>query len=113
MLNYSPTQLSIEELAKISQLSLFSFKREFKKEFYDSPKNYINTLRIKKAKELLQINGVWIPFTQTAQLQEPKDDINDFIHQLTIHKFEWDKFPISAIKPFKDVNAMGDDKPFK
>lgn len=60
MLNYSPTQLSIEELAKISQLSLFSFKREFKKEFYDSPKNYINTLRIKKAKELLQLSKMSI-----------------------------------------------------
>ena len=27
------------------------------------------------------INGILIPFKQTAQLMNPKDDINDYVHQ--------------------------------
>lgn len=49
------SDLSVKELAKLSNLSLSSFKREFKKEFGDSPKNYIIRKRLDKAKELLSI----------------------------------------------------------
>lgn len=47
------SNLSVDELAKLSNLSLSSFKREFKKTFDDSPQNYINTKRLEKAKTLL------------------------------------------------------------
>ncbi len=47
------SNLSIEELAKLSNLSLSSFKREFKKEYNDSPANYMNNAKINKAKDLL------------------------------------------------------------
>ncbi len=52
------SNLSIEELAKLSNLSLSSFKRQFKTEFNDSPNNYIITKRIEKAKELLNITDM-------------------------------------------------------
>ena len=54
------SSLSIDELAKLSQMSLSSFKREFKKQFDDSPSNYINTEKLKKAKELLTISDLSI-----------------------------------------------------
>lgn len=50
------SSLSVEELAKLSQMSLSSFKREFKKQFNDSPSNYINSAKLKKAKELLSLS---------------------------------------------------------
>lgn len=46
--------LSIKELAKLCNLSLSSFKRQFKTTFQDSPINYINHRKIEKAKELLK-----------------------------------------------------------
>jgi len=49
------SNLKLDELAKLCNLSLSSFKREFSKEFNDSPTNYINNRRIEKAKELLTI----------------------------------------------------------
>lgn len=57
------------------------------------------------------VDGVMIPFKQTAGIFDPKEDINEFIHQLTIEKFEWNKFPVSDIRPFKEIKSMGDDKP--
>ncbi|WP_027419791.1 helix-turn-helix domain-containing protein [Crocinitomix catalasitica] len=47
------SNLSVEELAKLNNLSLSSFKREFKKTYDDSPTSYINRRRIEKAKQLL------------------------------------------------------------
>ena len=54
------SNLSVDELAKLSNLSLSSFKREFKKEFNDSPNNYIISKKIEKAKELLHISEMGI-----------------------------------------------------
>ncbi len=54
------SSLKLEELAKLCNLSLSSFKREFKKEFNDSPTNYINNRRLDKAKELLSITDLSI-----------------------------------------------------
>lgn len=47
------SQLSIEELAALTNLSLSSFKREFAKLYNDTPANYIKTKRLEKAAELL------------------------------------------------------------
>lgn len=49
------SNLSIEELARLCNMSLSSFQREFKKEFNDTPNNFINTKKLEKAKELLSI----------------------------------------------------------
>lgn len=54
------SNLTIEELAKLCNLSISSFKRQFKKEFKDSPNNYINSQRIQKAKKLLSITNLSI-----------------------------------------------------
>ncbi len=48
------SNLSVEDLAKLCNLSLSSFKRDFKKVFNDTPSNFINNERIEKAKELLK-----------------------------------------------------------
>lgn len=52
------SNLTMEQLAKLCNLSLSSFKREFKKVFDDSPANYILTAKLKKAKELLAISDM-------------------------------------------------------
>ncbi len=48
---FSP--INVEELAQKTNLSVSSFKREFKKLYNDSPANYIKTKRLEKAAELL------------------------------------------------------------
>jgi len=47
------SQINVEELAQKTNLSVSSFKREFKKLYNDSPANYIKTKRLEKAAELL------------------------------------------------------------
>ncbi|RTZ03858.1 AraC family transcriptional regulator [Flavobacterium bomense] len=51
---YNP--ISSEELAQMTNLSLSSFKREFKKNYDDSPANYIRNKKLEKAAELLLIS---------------------------------------------------------
>lgn len=58
------SNLKLEQLAKLCNLSLSSFKRKFKKEFEDSPTNYINEKRLEKAKELLSITD--LPINEIA-----------------------------------------------
>lgn len=54
------SNLSLEELAKLCHLSVSSFKREFKKEFNDTPKSYMNQRRIEEAKKLLVLPNMSI-----------------------------------------------------
>jgi len=49
-------QISVEELAQKTNLSVSSFKREFKKLYDDSPANYMKTKRLEKATELLLVS---------------------------------------------------------
>ncbi len=58
------SNLKLDQLAKLCNLSLSSFKREFKKEYNDSPTNYINDRRLEKAKELLSITD--LPISEIA-----------------------------------------------
>lgn len=48
--------LTTHELAEIANLSLSSFKREFKKNYDDSPANYIRNKKLEKAAELLLVS---------------------------------------------------------
>lgn len=57
------------------------------------------------------VDGILVPFLQTAQIMNPKDDLNDYIHQLKIEEFAWDHFPVSEIRPFSEISPLGDDKP--
>jgi AraC family transcriptional regulator, exoenzyme S synthesis regulatory protein ExsA len=50
------SQMSIEELAQQTNLSVSSFKREFAKLYNDTPANYIKNKRLEKAAELLLIS---------------------------------------------------------
>ncbi len=49
-------QINIEELAQKTNLSVSSFKREFKKIYSDSPANYIKTKRLERAAEFLLVS---------------------------------------------------------
>ncbi|PKP48989.1 MAG: AraC family transcriptional regulator [Bacteroidetes bacterium HGW-Bacteroidetes-1] len=50
------SDLSLENLALLTKLSLSTFKREFKRIYKDSPANYIRNKRLEKAAELLVIS---------------------------------------------------------
>jgi AraC-like DNA-binding protein len=52
---FSP--ISIADLAQLTNQSLASFKREFKKKYQDSPSNYIKSKRLEKAAKLLSISN--------------------------------------------------------
>lgn len=58
------SNLNRDQLAKLCNLSLSSFKREFKKEFNDSPNNYIIGKKLEKAKELLSLTD--LPISEIA-----------------------------------------------
>lgn len=45
--------LSIEELAKLAGLSISTFKREFQKQFQNTPANYLKDKRLEETKKLL------------------------------------------------------------
>lgn len=47
---------SLEDFAMMTNLSLSSFKREFKKQYNDTPANYIRNRKLDKAAELLTIS---------------------------------------------------------
>jgi len=48
------TNLSLDEIAKLCYMSLSSFKRSFREIFEDSPRHYILTKRLDKAKRMLK-----------------------------------------------------------
>ena len=50
------SNLSINDLARLCQMSLSTFKREFKKKLNVTPLNYITNKRLEKAQRLLRIS---------------------------------------------------------
>jgi AraC-like DNA-binding protein len=52
--NYSSTQIDIEGMAKLCNMSCVYFRRIFANAFGSSPIKYINNLKIERAKELLR-----------------------------------------------------------
>jgi AraC-like DNA-binding protein len=50
------SQLSLDDLASLTNNSLTSFKRKFKEIYNDSPANHIKNTRLKKATKLLQLS---------------------------------------------------------
>jgi len=54
------SDMTIAELAMLSGQSLSSFKRDFQKNYHDSPANYIKTKRLNKAQKLLRISTLSI-----------------------------------------------------
>lgn len=51
------SRINVEELAQKCNLSISSFKRDFKKLYNDSPANYIKIKRLERAAELLSISN--------------------------------------------------------
>ena len=54
---YLLEDLSVEDYAQLTNLSLSSFKRTFKKVFQESPGRYIKHKRLEKAAELLKVSN--------------------------------------------------------
>ncbi len=54
------SNLNIGEFAKLCNLSLSSFKRKFSKVFSESPKKYINQMKLEKATKLLSTTDLLI-----------------------------------------------------
>jgi AraC-like DNA-binding protein len=54
--SYFYQHITLDELAQLTNLSLSSFKREFKKIYKDTPANYIRNKKLEKAAELLLIS---------------------------------------------------------
>ena len=82
---FSP--LSIADLAQLTNTSLASFKREFKKIYQDSPANYIKNKRLEKAAELLTVSS--IPISSIAY-----DCLfNDIAHFSSSFKAKYDSTP--------------------
>lgn len=54
--SYFYQHITLEELAQMTNLSLSSFKREFRKIYNDTPANYIRNKKLEKASELLLIS---------------------------------------------------------
>ncbi len=52
------SSLTIAELAALTNLSLSSFKRSFKKIYQESPGRYLRNQKLKKASELLKVSGL-------------------------------------------------------
>lgn len=48
--------IAVDEMAHLTNLSLSTFKRKFKKVFEESPANYIRTKRLEKAAQLLKVS---------------------------------------------------------
>lgn len=68
------TNLYIEELATLADMSVSVFKREFHKQFGDTPANHIKKTRLKRAAELLQIS------TETISEITYQTGFNDIAH---------------------------------
>jgi AraC-like DNA-binding protein len=58
--NHLFSNLSIEELAALSNLSVSTFNRSFQTMFNDTPANYIKTKRLERAKELLSMSSLTV-----------------------------------------------------
>ncbi len=56
------------------------------------------------------VEGVMIPFKQTIQLKQPRDNENKYIHQFIIESFRWDAFPAERLRPNPNLSPVGDDK---
>lgn len=50
------TDISVEELATLCNMSVSTFKREFSKVFADTPASYLKNQKLEKAKELLSLS---------------------------------------------------------
>ena len=69
--NYSSVPISIDELSKMCEISPEYFRKIFKSVYGTSPVAYINTLKITRAKELLE-SGVY-SVTESAYLSGFRD----------------------------------------
>lgn len=58
--NHLFSNLTIDDLANLSNLTVSTFNRAFQTIFHDTPANYIKTKRLERAKELLSVSSLSI-----------------------------------------------------
>ena len=63
-----------------------------------------------KYEDYKEVNGVFIPHTQTVFLNRPKENMRKNLHQLKVTDFRFDDFDLAQLKPFLDVTSTGDSK---
>jgi hypothetical protein len=56
------------------------------------------------------IHGFQVPFTQTVFMNGPKEDNEDYVHQLKLESFSFDGFEKAELYPDKSIQAVGDRK---
>lgn len=56
------------------------------------------------------VDGIMIPFMQTVQVKDPKNDITKYVHQFKIENFEWDAFTMDKLRPNPEIKILGDQK---
>lgn len=67
-----------------------------------SPNNIVATIRFTDYKN---IDEVFIPFTQTIQMNQPHKDLEKYIHRLSIQEFKWNSFKASKLSPFENLDS--------
>ena len=56
------------------------------------------------------IDNILIPFQQTIFLNSPRENENNFVHQLLVSDFTWDDFPACELTPDPTLTKLGDEK---
>jgi hypothetical protein len=61
-------------------------------------------------KDYRKINGIYIPFELTVDLNEPSKKETKYVHRLTVKEFQFDTFDKSVLYPNPDLKMLGDVK---
>ena len=57
-----------------------------------------------------EVDGIWVPHTQTVFLNKPKKKMKRNLHQLKVSDFKFNSFDLTLLKPFEDVKSTGNSK---
>lgn len=56
------------------------------------------------------VDGVLVPFQQSAQMGSPKAPAGDYLHQFNVTAFAFDEVELEVIRPLEGVEVVGDVK---
>lgn len=63
-----------------------------------------------KYSDFKEIDGIFIPHTQTIFLNNPKKKDKKNLHVLKVKDFQFDSFDLNLLKPFSDIRSTGNSK---
>ncbi len=76
--------------------------------YQPAPPNWYGSIRYS---DYRAIAGVEIPHVLTIQLNA-EDDLDSYIHRLTVESFSFDGFPKALLYPDRSLGFVGDSKPY-